>query len=86
MDSVAITQSQARRIWLHAQKLDTPAPFGHGPDATPAAVRHLGYVQIDTIHVPERPLSIVFCGKDRGTLFVAGRRAVYVLKMKVKGS
>jgi uncharacterized protein YcaQ len=52
--SVAITQSQARRIWLHAQKLDTAAPFGHGPAATPAAVRHLGYVQIDTIHVIER--------------------------------
>jgi len=49
MHSVPITQSQARRIWLHAQKLDTPAPFGHGPDATPAAVRHLGYVQIDSV-------------------------------------
>ena len=54
MDPVAITQSQARRIWLHAQKLDTPAPFGSGPEATPAAVRHLGYVQIDTIHVIQR--------------------------------
>ncbi len=54
MHSVPITQSQARRIWLHAQKLDTPAPFGNGPAATPAAVRHLGYVQIDTIHVIER--------------------------------
>jgi uncharacterized protein len=54
MESVAITQSQARRIWLHAQKLDTPAPFGNGPAATPAAVRHLGYVQIDTINVIER--------------------------------
>jgi uncharacterized protein YcaQ len=54
MESIAITQSQARRIWLHAQKLDTPAPFGSGPAATPAAVRHLGYVQIDTINVIER--------------------------------
>jgi len=54
MDPVAITQSQARRIWLHAQKLDTTAPFGNGPAATPAAVRHLGYVQIDTINVIER--------------------------------
>ena len=49
-----MTQSRARRIWLHAQKLDTPAPFGNGPAATVAAVRHLGYVQIDTIHVIER--------------------------------
>jgi len=54
MTSFAITRSQARRIWLHAQKLDTPAPFGAGPEATPAAIRHLGYVQIDTIHVIER--------------------------------
>jgi uncharacterized protein YcaQ len=54
MDPVAIPQSQARRIWLNAQKLDTPAPFGDGPEATPAAVRHLGYVQIDTINVIER--------------------------------
>ncbi|MFL6601757.1 MAG: winged helix-turn-helix domain-containing protein [Steroidobacteraceae bacterium] len=54
MASFAITRPQARRIWLRAQKLDTPAPFGSGPEATPAAIRHLGYVQIDTIHVIER--------------------------------
>jgi uncharacterized protein len=54
MDSVSITKSRARRIWLQAQKLDTPAPFGNGSAATLAAVRHLGYVQIDTIHVIER--------------------------------
>jgi uncharacterized protein len=54
MDPVAITQSRARKIWLCAQKLDSPAPFGSGASATPAAVRHLGYVQIDTIHVIER--------------------------------
>ena len=44
----------ARQIWLHAQKLDEEAPFGAGPDATRAAVEHLGYVQIDTINVIER--------------------------------
>ena len=49
-----ITRSFAKAIWLHAQRLDTDAPFGGGPAATPAAVRHLGYVQIDTIHVIER--------------------------------
>lgn len=42
--------------------------------------------QIDSIHVPERPLSIVFCGNDRSTIFITGRRAAYLLKMKVKGS
>jgi hypothetical protein len=47
-------KSRARRIWLHAQRLDQAAPFGDGPQATPAAVEHLGYVQIDTINVIER--------------------------------
>src|SRR5215475_7148436 len=54
MQPVAISQSQARKIWLHAQRLDTPAPFGSGPGSILAAVKHLGYVQIDTIHVIER--------------------------------
>jgi uncharacterized protein YcaQ len=52
--SVALTRMQARRIWLRAQRLDTPMPFGEGPQATAAAVEHLGYVQIDTINVIER--------------------------------
>jgi uncharacterized protein len=50
----ALTKSQAKRIWLRAQRLDTRAPFGDGPEATHAAVEHLGYVQIDTINVIER--------------------------------
>jgi uncharacterized protein len=49
-----VTKAQARRIWLQAQRLDSPAPFGEGPEATRAAVEHLGYVQIDTINVIER--------------------------------
>jgi uncharacterized protein YcaQ len=52
--SYPLTKSEARRIWLRAQRLDTSAPFGEGPQATAAAVEHLGYVQIDTIHVIER--------------------------------
>ena len=47
-------KARARRIWLHAQRLDTVAPFGDGPEATRLAVEHLGYVQIDTINVIER--------------------------------
>ncbi len=50
----ALTKSHARRIWLRAQRLDESAPFGDGPEATRAAVEHLGYVQIDTINVIER--------------------------------
>jgi len=49
-----LTKAQARRIWLRAQRLETPTPFGDGPQATAAAVEHLGYVQIDTINVIER--------------------------------
>lgn len=47
-------KSQARQIWLRAQRLDTAEPFGSGPEATLATVEHLGYVQIDTINVIER--------------------------------
>ncbi len=51
---IQLTSVQARRIWLHAQRLDTAEPYGSGPRATPAAVAHLGYLQIDTIYVIER--------------------------------
>ena len=51
---IQLTSVQARRIWLYAQRLDTTEPFGSGPNATPAAVAHLGYLQIDTIFVIER--------------------------------
>ncbi|MGA7806968.1 winged helix-turn-helix domain-containing protein [Bradyrhizobium sp.] len=49
-----LTTPDARRIWLRAQRLDTATPFGEGPKAVADAVAHLGYVQIDTIHVVER--------------------------------
>src|SRR5712671_7901908 len=52
--SLHLSKTEARRIWLRAQRLDAPAPFGAGPGATSAAVEHLGYVQIDTINVIER--------------------------------
>lgn len=53
-EPATLTRPQAQRIWLRAQRLDTPSPFGDGPQATPAAISHLGYVQIDTINVIER--------------------------------
>jgi len=51
---IAVDKAQARRIWLRAQCLDEIAPFGEGPEATRAAIEHLGYLQIDTINVIER--------------------------------
>jgi uncharacterized protein len=50
----ALDLSDARRIWLHATRLDQRTPFGEGPEATTRAIEHLGYVQIDTINVIER--------------------------------
>jgi uncharacterized protein YcaQ len=49
-----LRKRDARRLWLRAQRLDTLAPFGEGPEATRLAVEHLGYVQIDTINVIQR--------------------------------
>ena len=51
---VEITPERARAIWVDAQRLNVPAPFGAGPEAVVRAVAHLGYVQIDTINVIER--------------------------------
>ena len=51
---IPVNKAAARAIWLRAQQLDSEAPFGEGPQATAAAVEHLGYVQIDTINVIER--------------------------------
>lgn len=52
--TIRISLADARRLWLRAQRLDDDAPFGAGPAAVAAAIRHLGYVQIDTINVIER--------------------------------
>jgi len=49
-----LTQPEARRIWIGAQRLDAPTPFGAGAQAVTDAIAHLGYVQIDTINVIER--------------------------------
>ncbi len=49
-----LSLAEARRIWMHATRLDERAPFGEGPEATTRAIEHLGYVQIDTINVIER--------------------------------
>jgi uncharacterized protein YcaQ len=53
-DPVDLPPAVARTMAIRASALDQPDPFGSGPDATRAAVRRLGYVQIDTINVIER--------------------------------
>jgi hypothetical protein len=54
MSPISISRADARRIWLHAQRLDEREPFGAGQGAVQTAIEHLGYVQIDTINVIER--------------------------------
>jgi hypothetical protein len=51
---LSLSTTQARQIWLRAQRLDTREPFGEGAAAVAEAIAHLGYVQIDTINVIER--------------------------------
>ncbi len=40
---------------------------------------------IDTIEVPERPIQLVFAGKDRKTLFIAARSGLYAVRTKFGG-
>ncbi len=44
----------AKKIWMRHQGLHKSSAFGTGPKGTLNAIRQLGYVQIDTIHVIER--------------------------------
>src|SRR6516165_923661 len=50
MSPISISRADARRIWLHAQRLDEREPFGAVQGAVQTAIEHLGYVQIDTIN------------------------------------
>ena len=40
---------------------------------------------IDTIEVPERPLQLVFGGKDGSTLFIAARTSLFAVRTRVPG-
>ena len=40
---------------------------------------------IDTIEVPERPLQLVFGGKDKKTLFVPARSSLYAVRTRIAG-
>ncbi len=49
-----ISKEKIRGLWIHQQGLNSDAPFGKGKSGTLNAIKRLGYVQIDTIHVIER--------------------------------
>jgi uncharacterized protein YcaQ len=53
-NQIELDARRARRIWLARQGLLRPESFGRGKSGALAAIRRLGYVQIDTIHVVER--------------------------------
>ncbi len=40
---------------------------------------------IDTIRIPQRPISIVFGGKDKKTLFITARTSLYCVRTKFAG-
>ncbi|OFW24288.1 MAG: hypothetical protein A3G21_10130 [Acidobacteria bacterium RIFCSPLOWO2_12_FULL_66_21] len=40
---------------------------------------------IDTIETPERPIQLVFGGKDGRTLFIAARSSLYSVRTRVAG-
>ncbi|HEX9511860.1 MAG TPA: crosslink repair DNA glycosylase YcaQ family protein [Puia sp.] len=54
MNRLVLTQSQARKIILHAVGLSKQAPFGKGREAVYKLIDHLGFVQVDTNYVVER--------------------------------
>jgi sugar lactone lactonase YvrE len=45
-------------------------------------VYNAGGKPIDTIEVPERPLQLVFGGKDGQTLFIAARTSLYAVRTR----
>ena len=49
-----LSPAEARRIALSAQKIWPARSFGRGQTATLNAIRHLGYIQLDTISVVQR--------------------------------
>lgn len=54
MDTVTLSQSQARKIILNAAGLARKAQFGIGIEAVYRLIDHLGFVQLDTNYVVER--------------------------------
>ena len=54
LETAELSKAQVRKLWIEAQGLHIRAPFGQGAKATAKAIKHLGYVQIDTISVIER--------------------------------
>ena len=54
MTQLTLSNSQARKIILHAAGLSRPAQFGKGREAVYKLIEHLGYIQVDTNYTVER--------------------------------
>ncbi len=51
---LTLTNSQARKIILHAAGLSRPAQFGKGREGVYKLIEHLGYIQVDTNYTVDR--------------------------------
>jgi sugar lactone lactonase YvrE len=65
-----VTQDGAGNVYLAAGEI-----FVYNP----------GGSLIDTIHVPERPINLMFGGKDGKTLFILARESLYSVQVKTGG-
>lgn len=54
MSKLTLSVPRARKQIIHAQLLNSRSRLGRGEAATFAAIEHLGYVQLDTLHVVAR--------------------------------
>ena len=54
MNTIILSQSQARKIILYATGLSKRGQFGKGREAVYRLIEHLGYVQLDTNYTVER--------------------------------
>ena len=54
MSQIVLSNSQARKIILHAAGLSKRALFGKGREAVYKLIDHLGFIQLDTNYVVER--------------------------------
>jgi len=66
----SIAQDEGGNVYIAAGQIYIYSPAGH---------------LIDTIEVPDRPIDLVFGGKDGRTLFILARSSLYAVQTRTKG-
>lgn len=64
-EALNLSKAQARKLAILAQGLHRPSMFGTGEQGSLNALKHLGYVQIDTISVVERAHHHTFWNRNK---------------------